>query len=153
MPIKIEDKFTNLIIEIQSTAKIFLDKGKKSTKKSQLIATIQIILVTSTTILLGLKLGQIGQSIAFILSAIATGLSTWYNIEANRKKQVNIFNFGLKLLNLSTEVLFYKMNFDPLEEEKFIKYTEAYYSIRKEFGEETAILLNSNSVKKDSKIE
>jgi hypothetical protein len=152
LPLKTEDKLKNLVLEINSTMKSLTEQTLKSVKMRRRMATIQIVLMTSTTILLGLKLGQVGQSIAFVFSAMATGLSSWYNMEVNRKKQVGVINYLYKLGTLASEVLFYTINFDPLEEEKFLEYTKMYYDLRKEFAESISILLNGNSIKEDSKL-
>lgn len=141
MSLKTQDKLTNLVKEVQRTASSYSVNAVKSAKRTRLMFTIQTILMTGTTILLGLKLGQIGQSIAFVFSAIATGLSTWYNIDSKKKLHNQILTLLMKLQNLSLEIIFYESNFDPLEEDKFIKYTETYFNILKEFEERTEIMI------------
>ncbi|MBU3217365.1 hypothetical protein LL033_25620 (plasmid) [Clostridium estertheticum] len=152
MPLTTEAKLKNLVIEIQALCTIYVNKALKDAKKTRLIFNIQIILTTMTTILLGLKLGEIGQSVAFILSALATGLTSLYNIENHRKQHSQCYTYTFKLVNLSTQVNFYRTNFDPLEESKFIEYSETYFELMKEFQELTSVFLESKNIKKEAKL-
>jgi hypothetical protein len=149
---KIEEKFNFLINDIQAKSKIMNEANKKAANKRKVISIIQIILATITTILLGLKLGEIGQSIALIVSAISTGLTSWYNIQEVGKRMNYVANYAFRLSNLAHEIIFYTINNDSLVEEDLLKYTKMYVDLRNQFGEEVGDLLKGEHKKKELEV-
>lgn len=105
-------------------------------KEIKLAKSIQIIFTTTTTILLGLKLGGIASSIAFVSSAIATAYSAWYNIDKNNEMYISAYKYTILTTSLSREILFYVKTTHPLEEEKYKEYVEKFFNLKVEFERE-----------------
>lgn len=148
MSVTIEKKFSNLSEMIISSAEIHAPVSIQKRKEINHARTIQIILTTSTTILLGLKLGDIGTSLAFISSTLVTAYTIWYNIENKSKEYSSMFKYCTLITSLAREVLFYRMNAAPLEEEKFQEYAKKFFNIKEEFERQT-ISLADDLLKKD----
>lgn len=148
MPLTIEEKFNHLSELVISAAERYNPESLKKKKEISFIRTIQIILTTLTTILLGLKLGEISTSIAFILSTLATAITVWYNIESNSKACSYMLKYSINLIGLAREINFYMQCTNPMEEKKFEEYSKRFFDLKKEY-ENNSISLAGESLKND----
>ena len=148
MSVTIEGKFDNLLEIIISSAEIHKPLSRDKKKEIDRAKAIQIIMTTFTTILLGLKLGGITTSLAFISSTVAMAFTVWYNIEDKSKEYSSVLRYSTLTTSLAREILFYRNNVAPLEEEKFQEYAKKFFNIKEEFEIQT-ISLAEDLLKKD----
>lgn len=145
---EIKEKLVDLSESIVDAGTFYTDISIKKGKQIGTYKAIQIILTTSTTILLGLKLGGISTSLAFILSTIATSLTIWYNIEAKSEEYTSAYRYRMHLISLAREILFYVKTEKELEETKYQEYLKMFYDLQRDFGKESLSLVEK-SLKKD----
>jgi hypothetical protein len=148
MSATIEEKFDYLAELVISAAERYNPLAMEKKNEVNFIKAIQIILTTSTTILLGLKLGGIATSVAFVFSTLATAFTVWYNIENNSKLYSSMYKYSTCLISLAREIQFYRQCTNPMEEEKFEEYSRRFFNIKEEFEKES-ISLTEESLKKD----
>jgi hypothetical protein len=144
MSVKIEEKFDYLLDTIVTTVENNAPFVSKMQKRNQRIRRIQIIFTTLTTILLGLKLGEISTSIAFVLSTLASAVTIFYNLKGSTELCSNISKYCIKLTGLSREILFYRKCTNTLEEEKFLEYSEKFFALKNEFDNDSISLINES---------
>lgn len=144
----IEEKFSHLAELVISAAERYKPESQRKKREITFVRTIQILLTTLTTILLGLKLGNEATSIAFIFSTLATAITVWYNIESNSKEYSYIYKYSINLISLAREINFYMMCTNQMEEEKFEEFSKRFFDLKMEF-EKNSVTVTDESLKND----
>ena len=151
MSLTIEEKFNHLLELVILAAERYKPESHKKKVEIKFIRTVQIILTSLTTILLGLKLGEMSTDIAFILSTLATTITVWYNIDSNNKAYTHILKYSINLASLARDIKFYMTCTNIMEEQKFEEYSKKFFDLKKEY-ENNTISLEDELLKNDHEI-
>ncbi|MDD3364489.1 MAG: SLATT domain-containing protein [Syntrophomonas sp.] len=149
MSISVDQKINNLLNEVLKTGELQSKIALKYAKKQKIIRLSHLVLTVITTILLGLKLGEIGQNLAFVFSAVASGIATWVNFDTSKKKELQQVRYLNSLVFLGKDIYFYKENYDH-SEEKFNEFVARYQKIREEYYDEMLFIFESEFKNKKS---